>query len=82
MWATRNALLERPHDFRQCQARDGPRYCAYPAYRSLIDLREPPMAGVRRALAPGRWPADVQVSQRSGLAVDSAGAVAEVGTIR
>jgi hypothetical protein len=63
-WASRNALLERPHDFQQCQERDGVRYCAYPAYRSLIELWAAPVAGVRRALPPGRWPGDVQVTQR------------------
>lgn len=64
VWASRNALLETPQDFQQCEERDGVDYCAYPAYRSLVDLWAAPVAGVRRALPSGRWPADVQVSQR------------------
>ena len=64
VWASRNALLETPQDFQQCEERDGVAYCAYPAYQSLIDMWSAPVAGVRRALPSGRWPADVQVAQR------------------
>ncbi|MGI8806499.1 MAG: hypothetical protein ACR2KK_01335 [Acidimicrobiales bacterium] len=63
LWASRNAVLLRPHEFQECEERHGIRYCAYPSYRPLIDLWAAPIAGVHRAVPSGRWPV-VEVSQR------------------
>ncbi|MFN2503388.1 MAG: hypothetical protein ABR540_03995 [Acidimicrobiales bacterium] len=63
-WSARNALLERPQDHQVCEDRPGARFCAYPAYRSLVDYWARPVDGVRRVVPAVAWPAGLEVSQR------------------
>ncbi|MDP9073395.1 MAG: hypothetical protein M3N98_04305 [Actinomycetota bacterium] len=69
-WAARDDLLAHPAGHQVCELRDAVRYCAYPAYRPLIDYWAKPVAGVHRAVPAADWP-PIEVSQRA-QAVDRA----------
>ncbi len=66
-WAVVDRHLAQPDDGQVCEVRHGVRYCAFAEDFGAIPVWARAVAGVQRAVPPGRFPADLVVSERESL---------------